>query len=71
MILKKLIKEINNHSASGAVVQIPPNYKYADFDNDGIIHSNEAFEALDKFFDGELDITIEQLYGMIDFFFEQ
>ena len=69
--MKDIDKIIDKHNRIGKHIAIPEEFLFADFDKDGIIHSNEALICLDKFLDGELNITIKQLCDMIDFFFEQ
>ena len=69
--LTDLDKEIDEHNIHVKHLPIPAEFVFADFDGDGVIHSIEAIRALDEFLDGEIDITVEQLYDMIDFFFEQ
>ena len=69
--MKDVDGRIDKHNRIGKHIAIPEEFLFADFDKDGIIHSNEALICLDKFLDGELNITIKQLCDMIDFFFEQ
>ncbi len=69
--MKEFDRRIDKHNRSGMHIAVPKEFLFADFDNDGIIHSDEAISCLDKFLDGELNITIKQLCDMIDFFFEQ
>ena len=69
--MKEFDRRIDKHNRSGMHIAVPKEFLFADFDNDGIIHSDEAISCLDKFLDGELNITINQLCDMIDFFFEQ
>jgi len=42
-----------------------------DFNRNGIISVDEVYEAIDQFFDGQLDVTALQITELIDFFFEQ
>jgi Ca2+-binding EF-hand superfamily protein len=42
-----------------------------DFDRDGRISVVEVYEAIDRFFDGELDVSALRLSELIDYFFEQ
>ncbi|MBL4651689.1 MAG: hypothetical protein JKY53_02335 [Flavobacteriales bacterium] len=69
--LSEFDSEIDEHNLHVKHKPIPVDFIFADFDGDGVIHSIEVARALDEFLDGELDISVEQLYDMIDFFFEQ
>lgn len=42
-----------------------------DFDRDGRISVVEVYEAIDRFFDGGLDVSAYRLSELIDYFFEQ
>jgi hypothetical protein len=42
-----------------------------DFDRDGRISVVEVYEAIDRFFDGDLDVSALRLSELIDYFFEQ
>jgi len=42
-----------------------------DINRDGRISVDEVYQAIDQFFDGELDVTAARLSELIDFFFEQ
>lgn len=42
-----------------------------DSNNDGLISISEVYDSIDRFFDGELDVTAKQLTELIDYFFEQ
>lgn len=46
-------------------------YKEVDTDGDGFISPQEITNAIDKFFDGELDYSASKLHSLIDFFFDQ
>lgn len=69
--LKQIDKEIDDEILHGVKLNLPEKFKFADYDKDGIIHSTEAFRALDEFLDGQLDVSITTLYELIDYFFEQ
>ncbi len=58
----------NNPAKSNS---IPTALKSADKNNDGYISSDEITGAIDSFFDGSSDFTVERLNDLIDFFFEQ
>lgn len=50
---------------------IPFALKSADKNNDGYISTEEIGKAIDSFFEGDSDFTVEKLNDLIDFFFEQ
>ena len=50
---------------------IPFALKSADKNNDGYISTEEIGKAIDAFFEGDSDFTVEKLNDLIDFFFEQ
>src|ERR1019366_5905008 len=52
-------------------VVIPDELKSADKNNDGFISTEEIGKAIDAFFDGDSDFTVEKLNELIDLFFEQ
>jgi hypothetical protein len=54
-----------------ATVLIPDELKSADKNTDGIISTDEIGKAIDSFFDGDSDFTVEKLNELIDLFFEQ
>lgn len=59
---------------SGADVTVRPlNTKIARFDGDknGKISVAEVYDAIDKFFDKEIDATVADINELIDFFFDQ
>jgi opacity protein-like surface antigen len=55
----------------GSTYQMPEEFKIADGNGDGILQAEEILKMLDDFLEGEIDISIETLYEMIDYFFEQ
>lgn len=54
-----------------ATNNIPYALKPADKNNDGFISADEIASAIDLFFEGDSDFTVEKLNNLIDFFFEQ
>ena len=50
---------------------IPEKYSYADVNKNKLIETKEVISAIDGFFEGSLDISAEDLYSLIDFFFDQ
>ncbi len=71
--LKDIDKQISQKSGAHANISaaIPKTYQFADKDRNGVISSSEITAAIDSFFEGELDINVQTLLGLIDFFFEQ
>lgn len=45
--------------------------KLVDTDGDGVISVSEVYEAIDMFFDGELDADAQFISELIDYFFDQ
>ena len=58
---EQLMTEVKNDSP----------YAMVDLNNNGSISVEEVYAAIDKFFDGELDVNASYMTGLIDFFFEQ
>lgn len=50
---------------------IPTEFKGIDEDNDGYISSQEVTKAIDDYFDGKNNLSVEKLHKLVDFFFEQ
>ncbi|TXB66750.1 outer membrane beta-barrel protein [Vicingus serpentipes] len=50
---------------------IPEKYKQLDTDNDNFISAKEVTNAIDMFFEGEVNLTAKDLHELIDFYFEQ
>lgn len=50
---------------------IPLALRSADKNSDGYISTNEIGKAIDSFFEGDTDFTVEKLNDLIDYFFEQ
>jgi hypothetical protein len=46
-------------------------FALADYNRDGTISVSEVYEAIDKFFEGELNVNAAYITDLIDFFFEQ
>lgn len=51
--------------------EIPSKFKEVDKDGDGYVTFEELLEAVEKFFDGTLDLTVEEIYELNTFFFSQ
>lgn len=60
----------NTPPASGAS-GMPPEFKMFDKDGDGMISSTEISAAIDTFFEGEANISVDTIFKLIDYFFEQ
>lgn len=73
--LKDIDRQISQKQSSGTHANIstamPKTYQFADKDGNGILSSSEITAAIDSFFEGELDINVQTLLGLIDYFFEQ
>jgi len=52
-------------------VEIPERFKIFDLDKDSYISSEELTKAIDMFFDFDTNLTINDMYMLNDFFFEQ
>ncbi len=50
---------------------IPEKYKALDTDNDNFISAKEVTDAIDLFFEGQINLTARDLHDLIDFYFEQ
>lgn len=73
--LKDIDRQISQKQSSGTHANIssaiPKTYQFADADGNGILSSAEITAAIDSFFEGEIDINVQTLLGLIDYFFEQ
>ena len=56
---------------SKSVTEIPEKFKILDTDNDGYISFEELLKAIDNYFDYQLDMKVEDLYELNNFFFMQ
>jgi len=66
----------NAGGGNGAVVKtptskIPSDFSSVDKNNDGYISVAELNQAIDDFFSGSSDLTVDKINKLIDFFFEQ
>ncbi len=50
--------------------EIPEKYKQVDFNDDGKISADEVIKAIDVFFEGEVDLSMDEIYGLIDYYFK-
>jgi hypothetical protein len=62
-------KSSGNKGESGNI--IPYSLRGADRNKDGFISTDEIAKAIDAFFEGGSDFTVEKLNALIDYFFEQ
>lgn len=67
MDIEKKSKGKGNKSYSN----LPIGLRSADLNKDGYISTEEISKAIDSFFIGDSDFTVERLNDLIDFFFEQ
>ncbi len=58
-------------TSPGKASKIPYALRPADKNNDGFISADEIAAAIDMFFEGDSDFSVEKLNKLIDFFFEQ
>jgi hypothetical protein len=70
--LKDVESKLNNNGGkTGNASSIPYALRPADKNKDGFISADEIAAAIDAFFEGDSDFTVEKLNDLIDFFFEQ
>jgi len=58
-------------AGKGPVHKIPSDFASVDKNNDGFISVAELNQAIDDFFSGSSDLTVDKINKLIDFFFEQ
>lgn len=68
--LDAIQKEFASENATSGSM-IPEKYKALDKDQDNFISAKEVTNAIDMFFEGEVDLTAKDLHELIDFYFEQ
>ncbi len=68
--LKEYEKGISKGGKKGSK-DIPFALKSADLNKDNYISTEEIGKAIDSFFEGDSDFTVEKLNDLIDYFFEQ
>ncbi|HXC04236.1 MAG TPA: hypothetical protein VNZ86_05745, partial [Bacteroidia bacterium] len=72
--LKYLIDSIMDSKIKLGTVKkskIPADFQSVDANNDGIISVAELNKAIDNFFEGSSDLTVDKINKLIDYFFEQ
>jgi hypothetical protein len=55
----------------GATVEIPDKFKPLDTDQDGYLSYEELLKSIDQYFDYQLDLNLEELRDLNEFFFSQ
>jgi hypothetical protein len=50
---------------------IPEKFKRVDTDGDGYVSFSELLSAIEKFFDGSLEVSVEEIYELNNYFFSQ
>ena len=71
-IFKSTLFNSNNSSASNELnEELSDLLNPADYNSDGRISRDEISIAINSFFDGNEDFTVQKLYSLIDFFFDQ
>ncbi len=51
--------------------KIPEKFSNVDLDGDGYISFEELLQSVEQFFDGKLELTVEEIYELNNFFFSQ
>lgn len=71
--LKKIDTDVAKRRNTSVPIStaMPKEFGFADKNADGVLQSGEITIAIDEFFEGEIDITVSTLLGLIDYFFEQ
>lgn len=68
-MMAKKAEEDAKASASGTVM--PKEFKFADKNKDGAISYDEVTGAIDALFEGDANVSVETLYKLIEYFFDQ
>lgn len=63
-------EDIEEEKGKGKGDEIPEKYKQVDFNNDGKISADEVVKAIDVFFEGKVDLSQDEIYGLIDYYFK-
>ncbi len=69
--VKEYFNTIGKKYVRKAVTEIPEKFKNLDMDNDGYISFEELLKAIDNYFDYRLNLKVEDLYELNNFFFMQ
>lgn len=62
---------IKSEYTLSSATEIPERYRSLDSDQDGYISFDELLKTIDQFFDFQLDLTLEELRQVNEFFFSQ
>ncbi|HYW96776.1 MAG TPA: hypothetical protein VE870_14365 [Bacteroidales bacterium] len=69
--VKAYFNTIGKGYVKKSVTEIPEKFKQLDKDHDGYISFDELLQSIDDYFDYKLDFTVEDIYDLNNFFFEQ
>ena len=69
--IKDYFKSIGSGYVRKAVTEIPEKFRQLDKDKDGYISFDELLQCIDDYFDYKLKFTVEDIYELNNFFFEQ
>jgi hypothetical protein len=69
--VKAYFETIGKGYVRKSVAELPAKFKDIDTDNDGDISFEELLYAIDNYFDFKLDLKVEDIYELNNFFFEQ
>ena len=70
--LKEIYSADNNTNVNEAKKRLEEaGFWLVDTDKNGIVSIQEVYDAIDKFFEGELDVTAQYITDLIDYFFDQ
>jgi len=67
----KVLKEVLAVAPQTKISNLPAEFREADLDRDNYISTEEIFNIIDAFFEDETDFTVDRIYALIDYFFEQ
>lgn len=69
--LAEKTKNIQETNKSIVTFRVPAKFKPVDRDKNGIISAKELTAAIDAYFEGEIDLNLDDLNELVDYFFEQ
>ncbi len=69
--LEAYMEMVESKFQERAVAEIPEKYKQIDTDGDGYISFDELLLVIDDYFDFEIDLTLDELRQVNEFFFSQ
>jgi Ca2+-binding EF-hand superfamily protein len=70
-VLMDSLQKAHNNPGKAPSHKIPTDFASVDKNNDGTISVAELNQAIDDFFSGSSDLTVDKINKLIDFFFEQ